>query len=112
MLVLVFCVIAALQLAVAKTVTYDWNIGWTSAAPDGFSRAVIGINGQWPCPTIDVNNGDRVIVNVYNGLGNQSTSLHWHGIHQNGTAYMDGTTGASQCPIPPGSSFTYDFYVS
>ena len=112
MIAFLLCVVTILQLSLAATVTYNWNIGWVTAAPDGFSRPVIGINGQWPCPTIDVNQGDEVIVNVYNGLGNQSTSLHWHGIHQNGTTYMDGSTGASQCPIPPGSSFTYCFTVS
>jgi hypothetical protein len=35
-------------LASAKTVTYDFDIGWVTAAPDGYSRQVIGINGQWP----------------------------------------------------------------
>ncbi|KAI4147817.1 MAG: hypothetical protein LQ340_005362 [Diploschistes diacapsis] len=112
MLALLLCVVAALQLALAKIVTHDWHIGWTTAAPDGFERPVIGINGQFPCPTIDVDVGDRIVVKVYNGLGNQSTGIHWHGMHQNGTAYMDGTTGGSQCPIPPNSSLTYDFVVS
>lgn len=56
--------------------------------------------------------GDRVVVNVYNGLGNESTSLHWHGIHQRGTNHMDGATGATQCPIAPGQSFTYEWIVS
>ena len=111
MFALILCVFAALQLALAKTVTYNWNIAWTTAAPDGFERPVIGINGQWPCPTIDVNKGDRIVVHVTNGLGNQSTSIHWHGIHQNGTNYMDGATAATQCPIPPGGNMTYDFMV-
>jgi iron transport multicopper oxidase len=105
-------VIAGLQLALAKTVVYNWNIGWVTAAPDGFARPVIGINGQWPNPTIDAHLGDDVVVNVYNGLGNQSTSLHWHGIHQIGTSHMDGASGTSQCPIPPGEHFTYRFHVS
>ena len=65
-----------------------------------------------PCPAIDVSLGDRVVVNAYNGLGNQSTSLHWHGIHQRGTNHMDGSSGATQCPIAPGSSFTYEWVVS
>jgi iron transport multicopper oxidase len=30
-----------------NTVTYDWNIEWMIAAPDGFARPVIGVNGQW-----------------------------------------------------------------
>lgn len=100
------------QYAIAKTVTYNWNIGWVLAAPDGFIRPVIGINGEWPCPEIHVDVGDRLVVNVYNGLGNQSTSIHWHGINQIGTPEMDGATDTSQCPIAPGSSMTYDFTVS
>ena len=109
---LVVLVVALAQLALSKTVNYKWDISWVTAAPDGFSRPVIGINGQWPCPQIDVETGDRLVVEVYNGLGNQSTGLHWHGMYQNGTGYMDGTTGVTQCPIPPGHTLTYDFVVS
>ena len=97
--------------AFAKTVYYNWNITWVTAAPDGYSRPVIGINGQWPCPQVDVDVGDRMVVNVYNDLGNQSTGLHWHGIHQNGSTDMDGASGVGQCPIAPRLSFTYDFIV-
>ena len=97
--------------ALSKTVNYDWSIDWVTASPDGFSRPVVGINGQWPCPQIDINKGDRLIVQVHNNLGNESTSLHWHGLSQRGSVTMDGTTGVSQCPIPPGSSFTYNFKV-
>lgn len=99
------------QLAVAKTAYYNWTIGWTTAAPDGFERPVIGINGQWPCPQVDVDVGDTVVVDVYNDLGNQSTSIHWHGIHQYGSNSMDGATGFTQCPIAPGQKFTYEFVV-
>ncbi|MCJ1320627.1 hypothetical protein MMC15_005967 [Xylographa vitiligo] len=108
---LVVLVVALAQLALSKTVNYKWDISWVTAAPDGFSRPVIGINGQWPCPQIDVETGDRLVVEVYNGLGNQSTGLHWHGMYQNGTGYMDGTTGVTQCPIPPGHTLTYDFVI-
>lgn len=95
-----------------KTVTYNWDIAWTTAAPDGVERPVIGINGQWPCPELVVDYGDRVIINVYNGLGNESTSIHWHGITQYGNSEMDGTVGTSQCPIAPGQTMTYDWVVS
>ena len=100
-------------LAQAATVTYDFNITWVTANPDGLlDRSVIGINGQWPIPYITANVGDRVVVNVLNQLGNESTSLHFHGIYQNGTTDMDGSVSATQCPIPPGGSFTYNFTVS
>ena len=28
--------------SVAETVTYNWDITWVNAAPDGFSRPIIG----------------------------------------------------------------------
>lgn len=100
-------------LARAATVTYDFNITWVTANPDGLlNRPVIGINGQWPLPYITATIGDRVVVNVLNQLGNETTSLHFHGIYQNGSTEMDGVTGVSQCPIQPGGSFTYNFTVS
>jgi FtsP/CotA-like multicopper oxidase with cupredoxin domain len=40
-----------------------------------------------------------------------ATSLHWHGMFQNGSNWMDGTTGITQCPVPPGKNFTYRFTV-
>ena len=102
-----------LSIINAATVTYDFNIGWVNANPDGtFDRPTIGINGQWPLPQITVNVGDRLIVNVVNQLGNQSTSLHFHGLYMNGTTHMDGAVGVSQCPIPPNARFTYDLMVS
>ncbi|KAL8730243.1 MAG: hypothetical protein Q9166_004220 [cf. Caloplaca sp. 2 TL-2023] len=96
---------------IAATVTYDFKVTWVTAQPDGFSRPTMGINGQWPLPHITATVGDRVIVNVVNGLGNQTTSLHFHGIYQNGTPHMDGPVGVTQCTIPPGESFVYDFNI-
>src|SRR6266536_4023832 len=58
----------------------------------------------------EFNQGDRVLVNVTNQLTN-ATTVHWHGLYQNGTNWMDGTTGITQCPIPPGTSFLYNFTV-
>jgi len=101
------------SLALADTVTYDFDVSWVYANPDGlFNRPVIGINGKWPIPPIVASKGDRVVVNVKNSLGNESTSLHFHGLYQNGTNHMDGPVGVTQCAIPPGNSFTYNFTVS
>jgi hypothetical protein len=51
------------------------------------------------------------VINVHNHLGNQSTSLHFHGLFMNGTTQMDGPSQVSQCPILPGESMTYNFTV-
>ncbi len=99
-------------LVSGAVVTYDFNITWVITNPDGaFQRPTLGINGQWPIPQIRATVGDSVVVNVNNQLGNQSTSLHFHGLYMNGTTHMDGPVGTSQCSIPPGSSFTYKFKV-
>lgn len=37
------------------------------------------------------------------------TSFHWHGLRQFHTNIHDGANGATECPIPPGSSHTYTF---
>lgn len=68
------------------------------------------INGQFPGPLVRANRGDRVVVNVTNELP-LNTTLHWHGLYQNGTNWMDGTMGITQCPIPPGRNFVYNFTV-
>ena len=53
--------------AQADTVTFDWDIGWVRVNPDGMAeRPVIGINGQWPLPLLNITKGDRVIVNINN----------------------------------------------
>lgn len=92
--------------------TYNWNITWVSASPDGFRRPFVGINGQWPCPPLTGNLGDTITINVYNGLGNQSTAIHFHGLFQRNTTYSDGASMVTQCPIMPGDTFVYQFTVS
>ncbi|KAF4158038.1 hypothetical protein CNMCM8927_005443 [Aspergillus lentulus] len=96
-------------LTAAKDIHLDWNITWVWAAPDGFGRPMIGINNEWPCPIINADLGDHLIVDVHNGLGNQSTGIHWHGFHQYMTGTMDGSNQVTQCALPPGSSMRYEF---
>lgn len=101
-----------LSFASAATRVYNFTAGWVTTNPDGqFDRTTIGINGQWPLPRIEATVGDRVIVNLKNDLGNQSTSIHFHGLYMNGSNHMDGVARTTQCPVPPGASFTYDFNV-
>lgn len=112
-LVVGLAALLSFQCCQAKTVTHDWNVTWTTANPDGlYDRKVVGINGQWPLPVVEVEKGDRLIVNMYNGLGDKNTSIHWHGLYQNGTNNMDGPAMVTQCPILPGQSFTYNFTVN
>ncbi|KAI1866391.1 hypothetical protein JX265_007692 [Neoarthrinium moseri] len=89
---------------------YHWTILEKEGNPDGIFKPMMTINGQFPGPLIEVNEGDTIVVNVVNRASN-ATAIHWHGIFQNGTAWMDGTAGITQCPIAPGQSFKYEFTV-
>lgn len=91
---------------------YNWNVTWVNRNPDGLhERPVIGINNQWPLPAITANVGEQITVHLTNQLGNQTTSLHFHGLFQNGTNSMDGPSGVTQCPIGSGETFTHVFKV-
>ncbi|CAH7681440.1 multi-copper oxidase laccase-like protein [Phakopsora pachyrhizi] len=89
---------------------YDWAVRNETGAPDGFTRQMLVINSQFPGPLIELNEGDTLNIRVKNYLS-AGLTIHWHGIFQNGSAWMDGVTGVTQCPIPPGSEFTYTFTV-
>lgn len=91
-----------------QTRVYNFTVDQANGAPDGVNRTMFVVNGMFPGPTIEINQGDRLIVNVQNNLPN-ATAIHWHGLFQNGTNFYDGTEGITQCGIPPGKSLTYNF---
>lgn len=65
----------------------------------GYNRTVNG-------PVIEAVEGDRVRIYVTNHLP-APTTTHWHGfILPNG---MDGVSGLTQPPIPPGETWIYEF---
>ncbi|KAK8189901.1 Cupredoxin [Phyllosticta capitalensis] len=92
-----------------RTVEYTFVVGNTTISPDGVPRIGLVINGSMPGPTIEANWGDTVKVHVINQMENNGTSIHFHGIRQNGTNEYDGVPSLTQCPIAPGESFTYEW---
>ncbi|KAI8144831.1 multicopper oxidase-domain-containing protein [Fennellomyces sp. T-0311] len=104
--------LAAASVANAAIVEHWWNITYTTANPDGlFERRVIGVNGTWPPPVVDVTVNDTLRIHTYNGL-DEPTALHAHGMFQNGTGWMDGPSMVTQCPIQPGHNLTYEFKIT
>ncbi|EPE36211.1 Cupredoxin [Glarea lozoyensis ATCC 20868] len=97
--------------APAQVRTYNWVVTDIVGNPDGVFRPMLTINGQFPGPLIECNEGDTIIVEVDNQSIN-STAIHFHGLYQNGTNWMDGATGVTQCPIAPRRTFRYEFTVS
>ncbi|KAL1639188.1 hypothetical protein SLS58_008156 [Diplodia intermedia] len=89
------------------TVEYWFDVTNTTVSPDGIERMALTVNGSVPGPTIEANWGDTVVVHVINSMQNNGTGIHWHGIRQNWTNWMDGVPSITQCPIAPGESMTY-----
>ena len=65
-----------------------------------------GYNGGTPGPTIEARQGDRLRLYVENRLP-APTTVHWHGLVL--PTGMDGVSGLSQPPIPPGATYVYEF---
>jgi FtsP/CotA-like multicopper oxidase with cupredoxin domain len=65
-----------------------------------------GYNGSTPGPTLEAVEGERVRIYVTNRLP-EHTSIHWHGLLL--PAGMDGVSGLTQPPIPPGETWVYEF---
>lgn len=77
---------------------------------DGVSyRMFIAVNGRIPGPTLIVDEDSLVKVQVVNRLTSEAVTIHWHGMHQRGTPWMDGVGFISQAPIVAGASFDYIF---
>lgn len=92
-----------------RTVSYDLTITNITMSPDGVSRSVFAVNGQYPGPTLFANWGDMISVTLHNNLPNNGTTIHFHGIRQWHSNTQDGVPGVTECPLAPGQSKTYLF---
>ncbi|AEO69834.1 4c3f7579-281f-413b-9b04-61e62d660a29 [Thermothielavioides terrestris] len=86
--------------------TFDLTLTWETHAPDGRSREMILVNGQFPGPTLEIDQGDEVLVRVHNQMP-FNTTVHFHGIEMHLTPWSDGVPGVTQRHIQPGRSFNY-----
>ncbi|CAE6085428.1 unnamed protein product [Arabidopsis arenosa] len=68
-------------------------------------------NGSLPGPTINVREGDTLVVNVINN-STYNVTIHWHGVFQLKSVWMDGANMITQCPIQPSNNFTYQFDIT
>src|SRR5688500_18530640 len=69
----------------------------------GNRTAVFAYNGQVPGPTLELREGDSVIVHFRNELPEPST-IHWHGLHIPFTS-----DGSPFHPVPAGEQYDYVF---
>ncbi|KAE9614486.1 hypothetical protein Lal_00012267 [Lupinus albus] len=95
----------------ARVRHYNFDVEYMIKKPDCLEHVVMGINGQFPGPTIRAEVGDTLDIALTNKLHTEGTVIHWHGIRQVGTPWADGTAAISQCAINPGETFHYRFIV-
>jgi len=67
--------------------------------------ATWGFDGDYLGPTLRATRGEEVVVNVHNGLP-EETTVHWHGMHL--PAAMD---GGPHTPIPPGAIWSPQWMI-
>ncbi|KAG2601960.1 hypothetical protein PVAP13_5KG629500 [Panicum virgatum] len=75
------------------------------------NSVVYAVNQQLPGPTVEVSEGDTLVVHVVNASP-YPISIHWHGIFQLQSGWADGANMITQCPIQPFAKFTYVFSVT
>ncbi|XP_031253672.1 laccase-12-like [Pistacia vera] len=94
----------------AKVHYHDFVIQATPVKRLCNTHSTITVNGMYPGPTLEVNNGDTLVVKVTNKARYNAT-IHWHGIRQLRTGWADGPEFVTQCPIRPGMTYTYRFTI-
>ncbi|CAN1744826.1 LAC5 [Linum perenne] len=109
-LILLLVAASSISLATAKTHSHDFVIQSTKVKRLCNTHHTVTVNGMFPGPTLEVNNGDTLVVNVVNRVKHNLT-IHWHGVRQMRTGWADGPEFVTQCPIKPGSSYTYRFTI-
>ena len=70
------------------------------------ATSMLGFNGSMPGPELRVRRGERVNIEVENGL-DEGTAVHWHGIRLENQ--MDGVPMLTQELIEPSDTKTYSF---
>ncbi|PYO08964.1 MAG: copper oxidase, partial [Gemmatimonadetes bacterium] len=89
-----------------KTVEVNLTAAVTTLSlQPGIKSEVFAYNGHVPGPTLDVREGDHVIIHFRNNLP-EPTTVHWHGIH-----LPVESDGSPFQPIAPGETHDYAFSV-
>ncbi|OOF95490.1 multicopper oxidase [Aspergillus carbonarius ITEM 5010] len=95
-----------IQWVSCRVVKFQIDLTWDDVEVAGALRKAILSNGQLPGPALWLKQGDDVEFLVNNSMP-FSTTVHFHGIGQQGTPWSDGVPGLSQAEIQPGDQFLY-----
>jgi FtsP/CotA-like multicopper oxidase with cupredoxin domain len=96
--------------AFAAVKEYQLNIDEQLINVTGKPVKRITVNGQFPAPQLEFEEGDEAVIRVKNHLKTQDSSIHWHGLLLPGL--MDGVPGFNGFTgIRPNQEFVYKFKV-
>ncbi|MCH2112084.1 MAG: multicopper oxidase domain-containing protein, partial [Planctomycetes bacterium] len=90
-----------------RVVTYDLITQERDVSPAGTSVKGLVVNGSSPAPVLRFKEGDIARIRVRNGLKNENTSIHWHGLLV--PIAMDGVPYLTTPHIPPGGEHIFEF---
>lgn len=68
---------------------FDFTVTWAQNAPDGVDRNMFMVNGQFPGPTLELNQGDSVVVKLRNSSP-FNTTIHYHGVYPDPITHHNG----------------------
>jgi FtsP/CotA-like multicopper oxidase with cupredoxin domain len=91
-------------LELADGDTLELRVGPVAKRLGDTTVRMLGYNGSVPGPTLKVEQGSEIIVQVEN-QGDLATTVHWHGLRLENK--YDGVPHETQEPIPVGGEFTY-----
>ncbi|GLT48160.1 hypothetical protein SLA2020_218010 [Shorea laevis] len=103
-------VLLASSFASAAVVEHTFTVQNLTVTRLCNQRVITAVNNKLPGPTLHVHVGDTVVVHVINNSPYNLT-IHWHGIFQRLSAWADGPSMVTQCPILPGNQYTYKFQI-
>ncbi|MGB9192092.1 multicopper oxidase domain-containing protein [Acinetobacter sp.] len=108
-LVIGVCLVSS-SWSFAAVKEYHLNIDEQNVNITGKPLKRITVNGQFPAPLLEFEEGDDAVIHVHNNLKNKDSSIHWHGLLLPGL--MDGVPGFNQFQgIKPQADFVYRFKV-
>ncbi|RKG32011.1 copper resistance system multicopper oxidase [Acinetobacter guerrae] len=102
--------VAISPFSLAAVKEYHLDIAEKTVNITGKSVQRITVNGQFPAPKLEFEEGDEAVIYVHNSLKKQDSSIHWHGLLLPGI--MDGVPGFNGFQgIKPNGSFEYRFKI-
>ncbi|XP_065634999.1 laccase-7-like [Quercus suber] len=110
---LLACALALLSssLTSAETVEHFFHVQNLTVQRLCHEQVITTVNGTLPGPVISVREGDDLVIHVVN-QSPYNITIHWHGVFQLLSAWADGPSYVTQCPIHPGQTYAYRFKIT